>query len=103
MNDDIIKNLTIENAAAAASELLKEIKGGKENIVDLSGVEKLDLAGIQLLVSAQKTGEKGKGTFYFKGPLKKPLFDKLANNGFNLIHSEKDDELFTIRRSSGEF
>jgi len=103
MNIELMKNLTIENAEKAASELLKVLKSKTDVTVDLSSVERLDLSGIQLLISAQNTGEKQKHSFNYAGPMRKTIFDKLSNNGFSLVPIEEDSDLFKIRRSSGEF
>lgn len=103
MSSEVMKNLTIENAAAAADELLKMLKSKKNTAVDLSIVERLDLSGIQILISAQNTAEKQEKAFGYTGTLKKAVFDKFNKNGFSLIPTEEDGEMFNIRRSGGEF
>ena len=103
MNMELMKNLTIENAKAVSVELLKSLKAQKSAVIDLSVVERLDLSGIQILISAQNMKESQKKSFYYTGTLKKAVFDKFNNNGFSLIPAEEDGEMFTIRRSSGEF
>ncbi|MBI9107302.1 MAG: STAS domain-containing protein [Spirochaetales bacterium] len=103
MNTNVMKILTIENAAAAANELLKSLKSKKDIVLDLSMVDRVDLSGIQLLISVQNTGEEQNESFFYTGTLNKAVFDKISNNGFCFIPKEEDSELFTIRRSSGEF
>jgi anti-anti-sigma regulatory factor len=103
MKSELLKTLTIENAGAAAVELQKTLKSKQDIVIDLSVVERIDLSGMQILISAQNTGEKQKNTFFYTGTLKKAVFDKFNNNGFSLVPTKVDGELFTIRRSSGEF
>ena len=103
MKTEVMKNLTIENAVSVLEELKKEVKKKKDSIIDLSSVEKIDLSGIQLLVSAQNTAESKSKSLFYKGTLKKSVFDKFSNNGFSLVPEETDGELYRIRRSSGEF
>ena len=68
MKKDLKSNLTIENAAETVKALSKYIKSADKPVIDLSVVEKIDLAGIQLLLSAQKFGEEqSKEVFFFRG------------------------------------
>lgn len=102
MKNNIEPNLTIGNAETTAKQLSKYLKTAAKPVIDLSGIEKLDLAGIQLLISVQKSGEVNKKQVFFSGMLKKSIFDKLYQNGFNTIHPEDSDELYSIRRNSSE-
>ncbi|HAK45020.1 MAG TPA: hypothetical protein DCO79_03750 [Spirochaeta sp.] len=102
MKKDLESNLTIEKAAATAEILLKYINTSKEPVIDLSVVEKIDLSGIQLLLSAQKTGDKQSKEVYFTGMIKKNVYDRIFSSGFNTVHSESSDGLFKIRRNSSE-
>ncbi len=102
MKKDLTNSLTIENAVATAKELSEYIKSADEPVIDLSSVEKLDLAGIQLLISAQETVQKKKKNVFYTGTLKKNIYDRIFGCGFNIVHSPDSNELFRIRRNSSE-
>ena len=94
--------MTIENASDAAQTLLQLRKGMESPVIDLSGVEKIDLSGIQLLISAQKMGAKVKKSIYYTGKLKDGINEKLTGSGFRVVKSTSSDDLYTIRRNSSE-
>ena len=102
MKKDIERNLTIENAAETAKVLAKYIKSTEKPVIDLSVVEKIDLAGIQILISAQKFGDEQSKDVFFSGRLVKAVSDRIFDSGFNTPHSESSDRLFKIRRNSSE-
>ena len=102
MKKDLESNLTIANASAVAEELKNYINGEKNPVIDLSVVEKIDLAGIQLLIAAQKSGDKLKKELWFTGVVKKTVYERLFRSGFNTVHSGDDESLFKVRRNSSE-
>jgi anti-anti-sigma regulatory factor len=102
MKTEIENNLTVENIKTVAMMLSKNFKKHEDLLIDLSGVEKLDLAGIQLLLSVQKSGRQNNKPVLFCGILKKSIYEKLFNTGFNTIPMEGSEELYAIRRNSSD-
>jgi len=46
--------LTIQNVGSLANELLNALQGGMEVSIDLSGVERIDTAALQVLIAAAR-------------------------------------------------
>ena len=103
MKKDIGTDFTIAYAKSAADQLKNYIKKADNPVVDLSGITRIDLSGIQLLISAQKYGEKCGKKMYFNGNMKKNVYDKLCNNGFKIVQSDESEGFYLIRRNSYEF
>lgn len=51
MKHNVIRELTIDCAAASRAQLLELLKNGKPPAIDLSSLETIDLSGIQELVA----------------------------------------------------
>ena len=102
MAKELFKNLTIESAEDATKKLLKHLKTAKDPVVDLSGVEKIDLAGIQILISGQKYSENNDDSLYYSGALNKKVYDKLIQNGFKTVSHPDNEDLYRVRRNSRE-
>ncbi len=102
MKKDFETDFTIANAKSAADHLKNLIKEADNPVVDLSGITKIDLSGIQLLLSAQKYGDKCSKKLYYNGTVKKNVYDKLFNNGFKIVQSEETEGFYSIRRNSSE-
>ena len=100
---ELTNNMIIENASETADKLKKWSAGKKIDRLDLSSIESIDLAGIQLLISAQITAEKKGLKYPYQGLLQKAVYEKLAGSGFTLAASDESDEYYAIRRNSSEF
>ncbi|MDC7226233.1 MAG: STAS domain-containing protein [Spirochaetales bacterium] len=103
MKKDLESNLTIEYAAQAAESLKTYIRSEDNPVIDLSVVERIDLAGIQLLLSVEKTGENISKDVFFTGDLVSSVYERIFNCGFNTVFSDASEKLFKIRRNSSEF
>ena len=103
MKKDLSKDFVINNAVDIANSMKKYIKSAEKPVIDLSGVEKIDLAGIQILIAAQIMGGSLKKSVYYTGELKQNIYFKLQNSGFTVVDSKIDDNFYSIRRNSSEF
>lgn len=102
MENALLKKMTIENASEISTALREYIKSDESPVIDLSAVEKIDLSGIQLLISAQKYGPKHNKSIYFTGNLSENIQGRLIDSGFRIVPSSASADLYTIRRNSSE-
>jgi anti-anti-sigma factor len=58
----LIGPLTFQTVGENRDRILQALEAGGDIILDLSGIESIDLAGAQMLVSAHKAAEAGGGS-----------------------------------------
>ncbi len=98
----ILRDLTVANTAEVLEVLKEGLKKAKEGSINLSEVERIDLSGIQLLISAQKSAEKGGSAYCFTGELNEDIYQKVVANGFCLCSKTGQDDCYNIRRTGYE-
>jgi anti-anti-sigma regulatory factor len=75
-------SLTIETAEKTRRALLTSLEGTKEALVEVSGIQSIDLAGMQLLIALQKECQ-GRGIpMRFGGKPRPEVCERLENAGF---------------------
>lgn len=72
-----VKNLTISEVIEAKRLLIQLLESGKSLEVDLSGLEEIDISGIQLLISFNKEVAILKRTVIYKGVFKEEFKSSL--------------------------
>jgi ABC-type transporter Mla MlaB component len=79
--------LTVSNAADLRQGLLAALEQSDRLELDLDAVTAIDLAGLQLLCSAQRTAMAGEKSLTFKDALPPALQEACANAGFDFYRS----------------
>ncbi len=59
----------IEQAHTLRDSLLEAFKKNSEIRLDISGVEDIDITGIQIIIAAKKEADKSKKSFYLTGDI----------------------------------
>lgn len=98
----ILRDLTVANTAEVLEVLKDGLKKAKEGSISLSEVERIDLSGIQLLISAQKSAQKNGTVYCYSGELNEDIYQKVIANGFCLCSKSEQDDCYNIRRSGYE-
>lgn len=76
------ESLSIENAEETKRKLLESLDGAKEAVVDLSGVQSIDLAGMQVLIALAKECRERSISLRFDGNLRAAARERLEDAGF---------------------
>jgi len=101
MNDDILVitfkgSQTIEKAETAKNVLIKALRGKKKEIlINLSGIEKIDLSFLQLLYSASLEAESKKKNLSISGDVPESFLEIVKLSGFNRIIGADSNHLFS--------
>ena len=103
MVENQFKRMVIENAAESAERLKLLLKEDGEITVDLGSMEKIDLSGLQLLISAQKSAEAGGKVLFFTGKPADSVLERIKHSGFILEYSGDNRKNYLIRRNSSEY
>lgn len=75
-------SLTIENAEETKRKLLSSLDGAKEFSADVSGVQSIDLAGMQLLIALEKECRARSISLRFDGTPQAGFRARLGDAGF---------------------
>lgn len=76
-------NLCIDRAAEIRKQLCEEIDRTNELLVDLSGVDRIDLAGIQILYAAGRSCIARQKPFRLIGTVNAEVCETIAGAGFS--------------------
>lgn len=74
----------IESAKKLQTELQKAINGNQEVFLDLSELEDIDLAGIQIILAAHKEAESRQKTFLLKSQIPQAILEYVSGCGISL-------------------
>lgn len=74
----------IESAKKLQTELQKAINANQEIYLDLSELEDIDLAGIQLIIAAKKEAEASQKNFLLKGQIPQAIMEYVSGCGISL-------------------
>lgn len=74
----------IESAKKLQTELQKAINGNQEVFLDLSELEDIDLAGIQIILAAQKEADSRQKTFLLKSQIPQAILEYVSGCGISL-------------------
>ena len=81
-NVSISGNMTLQNLPALLKRLRKLCDGNTDVVFNMNGVTEVDLSGLQLLSSAQRTlREQGK-TMIIEGKCPEALISAMENTGY---------------------
>lgn len=72
----------IEEAVFLKEALIKALKDKKVKTFNMSEIRKLDLAGLQIIYSALKTGKNGSGTINLTGGMNEAILPTLTLSGY---------------------
>ncbi|MBR0550973.1 STAS domain-containing protein [Sphingomonadaceae bacterium LXI357] len=78
---DVGSELTVQTVAEVAPRLQGELAGGYPVTVDLSAADSIDVAGVQLLLSARRSAEAAGGDLKLADPCHPPLTAVLKRMG----------------------
>jgi anti-anti-sigma regulatory factor len=87
------KTLTIDNAVEFQKTFLDTLKKGATPVVDLSGIESIDLAGIQLLVAYAREALEKKVDIHFIGTIHESVRASLILAGIAEQSCETGDDV----------
>jgi anti-anti-sigma factor len=85
--------LSIENAEATKRQLLDSLDGTKDACIDVSGVQSIDLAGMQLLIALEKECRARGIALCFCGKPQVAFLARLEDAGFIDKNGECDGPL----------
>lgn len=74
----------IESAKKLQTELQKAINANQEIFLDLSELEDIDLAGIQIILAAHKEAESRQKTFLLKSQIPQAILEYVSGCGISL-------------------
>ena len=74
----------IEQAHRLQNELLEAFKKNSEIRLDISGVDDIDITGIQIVVAARKEAEKSEKSFFITGEIPKAIKEFVAASSITL-------------------
>lgn len=76
------ESLSIENAEKTKRSLLEYLDGAKEAVVDISDVQSIDLAGMQILIALAKECRARSIPLRFDGKTRAAVCERLEDAGF---------------------
>jgi anti-anti-sigma regulatory factor len=88
-----IKALTIDNAVEFQKKLFDILKKGGKPVLDFSGIEGIDLSGIQLLVAFAREALANNAAFQFTGRIHEAVSANLILAGIAEYPCETGDDV----------
>ena len=75
------KSLTIDNVGEYRKTLIALLRNGSSSVFDLSGIECIDLSGLQVLISFAREAQAKKIDFHFTGRIHESISTSLILSG----------------------
>ena len=86
-------SLTVERASSLKAELAAALAGGDEVRIDLSSIEELDLACLQVLYAARSSAKAAGKALGLTGELREPVLRRLSSCGFLVGPAARPEDL----------